>query len=210
MTQLGQFIVVEGLEGAGKTTAIATIKHYLDKITIPVVVTREPGGSLLGEQLRTLLKEKKSPEPITPLSELLMLYAARVQHIEQVILPALNQGHWVISDRFDLSTYAYQGGGRGIDKSIINTLSTLCLQRVKPNLIFFLDITPSVSLERVISRGQALDRIEQEPLTFFNKVYDAYHDSIAGMPEVFLIDANQSMAFVQQTIIAHLTQLSGL
>lgn len=203
MSKPGRFIVVEGLEGAGKTSAIETIKQYLSKHISHLVVTREPGGTRLGESLRALIKEKKESEIIDNRSELLMMYAARVQLLEQVIRPALGRGDWVLSDRFEMSTYAYQGGGRGINKNILDSLSAICLQDFKPDLILFLDIKPEQGFERIQNRG-TLDRIEQESLAFFRKVYRAYHDCLKEHDNVCVIDASAPLEVVRDAITTHL------
>ncbi|STX28963.1 dTMP kinase [Legionella beliardensis] len=199
----GRFIVVEGLEGAGKTTAIETIKHYLHDKVNNVIITREPGGTYIAEKLRALIKETIPNEPLDERSELLMLYAARVQLLEQVIRPALARGDWVIADRFELSTYAYQGGGRGINQTILDTLSAFCLSGLKPDLTIFLDISPELGLKRADNRGK-LDRIEQESLAFFNRVYDAYHNKLNNTTGAKLIDASLPLDQVQQAICLHL------
>ncbi|MGQ3890976.1 dTMP kinase [Legionella sp. CNM-4043-24] len=202
MTKPGQFIVVEGLEGAGKSTAIETIRQELERLCPRLILTREPGGTRLGEQLRTLVKEGVDGEHVDARAELLLMYAARVQLLEQVIRPALLRGDWVLSDRFELSTYAYQGGGRGIDKAIIDGLSRACLQGFQPDLIIYLDISPEQGLERVRSRG-ASDRIEQESLTFFRRVHEAYRSMIAGMNNVVAVDAGRPLNEVRAAIIQH-------
>ncbi|WP_419421059.1 dTMP kinase [Legionella sp. D16C41] len=199
----GQFIVVEGLEGAGKTTAIETIKHYLQDKVKKVIVTREPGGTYIGEKIRTLIKEAIADEPLDSRSELLLLYAARVQLIQNVIQPALARGEWVIADRFELSTYAYQGGGRGISQAILDSLSEFCLDKLQPNLTIFLDISPKQGLERANSRGQT-DRIEQESLSFFNRVYQAYQQKLKLTKKVVIIDASMPLESVQQAICLQL------
>lgn len=203
MKKRGRFIVVEGLEGAGKSTAIQTIKHYLADFTSEVLLTREPGGTRVGEVVRHLVKEKVDGETLDPRCELLMLYAARVQLLEEVIRPALDSGCWVLADRFELSTFAYQGGGRHLDKQIISNLSAFCLQGFKPDLIIFLDISPEQGLSRVIERG-ATDRMEQESLAFFTDVYCAYHQMIQTMSNVVCIDASQPLEIVQESILTQL------
>lgn len=199
----GKMIVVEGLEGAGKSTAMKTITAYLQSQITSLVITREPGGTPLGEALRQLIKAKNDDQILDSRAELLLLYAARVQLLEQIIKPSLEQGKWVLADRFELSTFAYQGGGRGIDESIINHLSAMCLQGFQPDLIIFLDIKPEQGLERVKSRGQ-FDRIENESLLFFNKVYDSYHKIIKKMNNVIIIDASQSVDKVQESLLTQL------
>lgn len=204
MTERGRFIVVEGLEGAGKSTALKTIEQCLSTNQISFQMTREPGGTRIGEAIRALIKEKIDGELLDSRAELLLLYAARVQLLEQVIRPALEAGTWILGDRFELSTYAYQGGGRGIDKKLIDELSTCCLKGFKPDLIFFLDIDPDLGLERAKSRG-AIDRIEQESQLFFKRVHEQYHAMIKTMDNVICIDASLPLEQVQELILTKLT-----
>lgn len=203
MNKLGKFIVVEGLEGAGKTSVIQIIKQYLEKFSINAIVTREPGGTRIGEMIRKIIKEK-SDEGIDPYCELLLFYAARTQLFKQVIEPALQRGTWVLADRFELSTFAYQGGGRQLDLRKIATISKICLNNVKPNLIFFLDLTPEQGLYRAMQRNQQLDRIEQESSTFFHNVYKTYKRLIATMDNVCCIDASKPLKIVQEKILQEL------
>ncbi len=199
----GRFIVVEGLEGAGKTTAIHTIKQCLQDFVSDIVLTREPGGTRIGEAVRQLIKEKIEGETLDPRSELLLLYAARVQLVEQVIRPALNRGDWVLADRFELSTFAYQGGGRGLDQGMIAKISAFCLQDFKPDLIFYLDLSPEQGLYRVTNRGTA-DRIEQESLSFFTRIQQSYRQLVQTMTNVIVIDASQPLEIVQELLIKQL------
>ncbi len=203
MPNKGHFIVIEGLEGAGKSTAINAIKHYLESLSIELVTTREPGGTRVGEIARQLIKESLPTEPLDPRAELLLFYAARVQLLEQVIRPALARGCWVLADRFELSTMAYQGGGRKLDQAIIEHLSAFCVKGIKPDLIIFLDITPQLGLQRAKKRGK-IDRIEQESLVFFNDVYDSYHKHIKTMDNVVVIDASKPLHTVRELIRATL------
>ncbi|MBA2711085.1 MAG: dTMP kinase [Tatlockia sp.] len=203
MTKLGHYIVVEGLEGAGKSTAIEVIKRYLINVAPELILTREPGGTRIGETIRQLLKEKIDGEKLDPRCELLLLYSARVQLIEEVILPALNRGAWVLADRFELSSFAYQGWGRGLDLKMINQLSEFCLQALKPDLIIYLDINPEAGLNRVKNRGET-DRIEEETLSFFLRVRQGYQQMIKSMPNVITIDAAQPMDSVQDSILIQL------
>lgn len=202
MTKPGAFIVVEGLEGAGKSTAVQVIKTYLENVVPKVVLTREPGGTRLGEIVRSLIKEKNEEE-IDPRAELLLLYAARIQLLEKIIYPAVKKGYWVVSDRFELSTLAYQGGGRQLDKNMISTISAISLQGFKPDLIIFLDIDPEEGLLRVKNRGPS-DRIEEESLGFFTKVFNSYHENIKNMNNVICINANESLDVVKETICTQL------
>lgn len=196
MNKPGHFIVVEGLEGAGKSTALNTIKRFLLEQSISVVTTREPGGTHVGEVARQLLKQTQPQEPLDPRAELLLFYAARVQLIEQIIRPALQAGQWILADRFELSTFAYQGGGRQINSEILQQLSAFCVTDLKPNLIIFLDIQPQQGLQRAHKRGE-LDRIEQENIAFFNNVYQRYHQHLKTMKNVVIVDASQPLPRVQ-------------
>ena len=202
MLKKGKFIVVEGLEGAGKTTAIDVVKSFLAIHSIDVVTTREPGGTSVGERLRDIVK---SQENIDPYTELLLFYAARTQLLKEVVWPALSSGVWVLADRFELSTFAYQGGGRQLDLSVIKTLSDLFVN-VQPDLTLFLDISPKQGLERALVRGQ-LDRIEQESLSFFERVYKEYHRQIHARPNTLVIDASKPLSEVQQNIVTILDRL---
>lgn len=198
MTQ-GRFIVVEGLEGAGKSSVVEALVENIKSRGKSCIQTREPGGTQIGEVIRGLIKSGCADERLLPESELLLLYAARMQLLHQVIQPALASGTWVVSDRFELSTYAYQGGGRQLDTEMIDRLSVFCLKGFKADCIFFLDIMPEQGLIRASSRGQ-LDHIETESKTFFSRVYHAYQSRIALMPEVIRIDAGQSLPQVMETV----------
>ncbi len=195
----GQFIVLEGLEGAGKSTALNTIKRFITPYVPELVITREPGGTQVGETVRELIKQASDAEPLSARSELLLFYAARAQLIEHVIRPALARGAWVLADRFELSTWAYQGGGRGLDQTMIQHLSDFCVQDLRPDLILFLDLPPEQGLQRVLGRGNP-DRIEQEPIDFFKRVYCTYHEQLQKMEQAKLIDASKSLAMVQHLI----------
>lgn len=199
----GHFIVVEGLEGAGKSTAIHTVKQCLQSHGLEILATREPGGTRVGDATRHLIKETTQEEVLDPRAELLLLYASRVQLIESVIRPALHRGVWVIADRFELSTWAYQGGGRKLDPGMIRALSSFCLNEIKPDLILFLDLPPEQGLKRARKRGKP-DRIEQESLAFFKDVYAGYHKQLKTMSNVIVIDACKPLAHVQHLIRASL------
>ncbi len=195
----GQFIVIEGLEGAGKTTAISTVKHWLEQQGHPVVQTREPGGTPLAEQIRTLVKSVQQ-EVVAPATELLLMYAARVQLVSTVIQPALAAGQWVLGDRHDLSSRAYQGGGRQISDSLIDSIRLAVLGDVRPDLTLYLDIDPAIGLERARARGE-LDRIEQEQLAFFQRTRARYLQIAASEPGIVVIDASQPLPAVQQALL---------
>ncbi|OBX11369.1 thymidylate kinase [Gallibacterium genomosp. 3] len=186
----GKFIVLEGLEGAGKTTAKNVVVEKLQQLGInEFVFTREPGGTPLAEKLRQLIKQGEGDEIITDKAELLMLYAARVQLVENVIKPALAQGKWVIGDRHDLSSQAYQGGGRQIDSQLLKTLKQTVLGDFRPDLTLYLDIDPEIGLSRARSRGE-LDRIEQQQIDFFERTRQRYLQLVANDPNSVTINAN--------------------
>lgn len=200
------FIVIEGLEGAGKTTARDTIVATLKQHGIEdIVFTREPGGTPLAEKLRELIKQGIEGEQITDRAELLMLYAARVQLVENVIKPALARGAWVVGDRHDLSSQAYQGGGRGMDVRLIAQLKQSVLGDFAPDLTLYLDVTPEIGLQRARSRG-ALDRIEQESLNFFTRTRERYLTLAAADESIKTIDATQDIEGVSAAIRQTLAQ----
>lgn len=201
-----KYIVIEGLEGAGKTTARNIVVEALGESGVTdIVFTREPGGTLLAEKLRSLILDIKSvgDEVITDKAELLMFYAARVQLVETVIKPALARGAWVIGDRHDLSTQAYQGGGRGIDRHLLTTLRDAVLGDFAPDLTLYLDVDPLVGLERARARGE-LDRIEQESVDFFNRTRARYLELAAADSRIKTINASQPLeqvtAAVRETV----------
>jgi dTMP kinase len=197
-----KFIVIEGLEGAGKTTARDKVVEMLRAQGIDdMVFTREPGGTPLAEKLRALTLDCQSSgdEAIADKAEVLMFYAARVQLVETVIKPALARGAWVVGDRHDLSTQAYQGGGRGIDAGLLNTLRDAVLGDFAPDLTLYLDVTPEVGLQRARARGE-LDRIEQESLDFFNRTRARYLALAQSDPRIMTIDATQPLEQVTQQI----------
>ena len=199
-----KFIVIEGLEGAGKTSAQQTVLHTLRESGVrEIIFTREPGGTPLAEKLRELIKQGTEGDPVTDKAELLMLYAARVQLVENVIKPALARGCWVIGDRHDLSSQAYQGGGRGIDQQLMLSLRDTVLGDFRPDLTLYLDIPPALGLQRARQRG-ALDRIEQESLAFFERTRARYLELAAGDPSIVTIDAAQPLENVSADIQAAL------
>ena len=196
----GKFITLEGGEGVGKTTNLIFIKDYLQQHAISVVVTREPGGTVLAEKIRHLLLDKDS-EAISEHAELLMIFAARAQHIKHVIEPALVKGVWVLCDRFTDATYAYQGGGRNMRVSTIEWLEHLVQGNLRPDLTVLLDAPVEIGIERARERG-AFDRFESEKISFFEQVRRAYLLQAELHPErIKLIKANQSLADVQRALI---------
>jgi dTMP kinase len=199
MSRPGQFIAIEGLEGAGKSSAIQSMENLLSEQQIPVFLTREPGGTAIGESLRQILKNSDFKNTLDARSELLLMYTSRIQLVEEVIKPKLKQGVWIISDRFELSSFAYQGGGRQLDMDFIKILSQFALHDFKPDLTFYLDIDPEIGLKRANSRG-ALDRIEQEKIDFFHRVATTYHQLIKEDKSAITIDASLPIREVQHQV----------
>lgn len=202
---LGRFISLEGGEGVGKTTNIGYIQSLLAENNIPVLLTREPGGTPLAEAMRQLLLDKNQEE-MTEQAELLMMFAARAQHIKHVIKPALEQGIWVLCDRFTDATYAYQGGGRSMDFAAINWLENFVQGELRPDLTLLLDAPVKIGMGRAAQRGK-LDRFEVEKITFFEKVREAYLALAEQQAErIKVVDATQNLEHVQAEIHQLVTQ----
>lgn len=204
----GLFITVEGGEGVGKTTNLAFIADQLRCNGVAFVQTREPGGTPLAEQIRTLLLDTRS-EPVAPMAELLLVFAARAQHLQQVVQPALEAGKWVLCDRFTDATYAYQGGGRQLNQGAIGELEQLVQGSFRPDLTLLLDLPVAAGLERAGARGE-LDRFEQEQLAFFERVRAVYLDRARRFPRQFrVIDASGPLSQVQANIEHVLARVLG-
>ena len=195
----GKFITVEGIEGVGKSTNIAHVRGLLEAAGIDVAVTREPGGTPLGEAIRDLLLDPRYTG-MSPDCELQLMFAARAEHLARVIMPALARGQWVLCDRFTDATYAYQGGGRGIDFGKIARLEQWVQGDFRPDLTVLLDVPVAVGLARAGKRG-ALDRFEQEQIGFFERVRQAYLDLAARHDGRYrVINASQPLTGVQQQL----------
>ncbi|WP_336290521.1 dTMP kinase [Aeromonas dhakensis] len=200
---MSKFIVIEGLEGAGKSSAVRYVTDYLHAHGVArIECTREPGGTPLAERMRTIVKEVHD-ERLTIEAELLLMYASRVQLVETRIKPALADGVWVVGDRHDLSSQAYQGGGRGIDANLIGAIKQAVLGDFKPDLTLYLDIDPAIGLQRARHRGE-LDRIELEQLSFFERTRQRYLELAAADASVKVIDAGQAPEQVKAAIEAAL------
>ncbi|WP_421346075.1 dTMP kinase [Aeromonas veronii] len=196
---MSKFIVIEGLEGAGKSSAVRYVTGYLQRHGINrIECTREPGGTPLAERMRAIVKEVHD-ERLTIEAELLLMYASRVQLVETRIKPALADGVWVVGDRHDLSSQAYQGGGRGIDAQLIGAIKQAVLGNFKPDLTLYLDIDPALGLQRARHRGE-LDRIELEQLSFFERTRTRYLELAAKDDSIVVIDAAQTPEQVKAAI----------
>lgn len=195
---MAKFVVVEGLEGAGKTTALNLIKQIFDDQGIDYICTREPGGTPLAEKMREIVKAE-TEETLTTEAELLLMYASRAQLIANVIQPALAKGIWVLGDRHDLSSLAYQGGGRQISNDLIMPIRNAVLQGFEPDLTLLMDLDPRVGLKRAAARGE-LDRIEKEQIDFFDRTRAAYLSYADSNDKVKVINAEKELEQVQQQI----------
>ncbi|WP_297324134.1 dTMP kinase [Nitrosomonas sp.] len=197
MTQ-GKFITLEGIDGAGKSTQLAWIIELLQRAGLTAVVTREPGGTPLGEQLRTLLLDKSIAMHAE--TEALLMFAARREHLDKVILPSLVQGQWVISDRFTDASFAYQGGGRGLDGEKLAILEHWTQGTLQPDLTLYFDVPVDVGQQRV-SQIKVSDRFEQEQADFFQRVRAAYLTRAKQFPDrIKLIDSSQSLSEVKAAV----------
>ena len=195
----GKFITVEGIEGVGKTTNIGFIHQQLQAAGRDVVLTREPGGTPLGEAVRGLLLDPEYTG-MDATCELQLMFAARAEHLAKVVWPALERGQWVLCDRFTDATYAYQGGGRGIDTGVIARLEDLVQGNFRPDLTLLLDVPVEVGLSRAGNRG-TLDRFEQEQLEFFERVRQAYLDLAESHHDRYrIIDASLQLTEVQSSL----------
>ena len=205
-TPKGRFITLEGGEGAGKSTNLDYIHQQLLRAGIDIMLTREPGGSALGEHVRSLLLDPDNK--IHADTELLLMFAARAQHLQEKVYPALAKGTWILCDRFTDATYAYQGGGRGLDTARIEALEQWVQSDFRPYLTLLFDIPIDIGLERAGKRGK-LDRFEQEERSFFEKVRQTYLDRAEAEPDRFrVIDASQDLAAVQRQLDAVIAQLT--
>jgi dTMP kinase len=204
----GRFITIEGGEGAGKSTMMDRVADWLEKAGHRVIRTREPGGTDLAEKLREILLDRNNIS-LSGRAELLLMFAARAQHLEELIRPALARGDWVLCDRFTDATWAYQGGGRGLPLGEIESLETLVHGDLQPDLTLLLDLPVKLGLKRAARRSQA-DRFEQESTLFFEHVRDAYLERAEAAPDRFaVIDASRNIADVWSQIDSVLWERMG-
>ena len=205
MTQ-GRFITIEGVEGVGKSTNIALVKSLLEERGYEVLLTREPGGTPTGERIREILLDKDE-QAMTAMTELLLVFAARSQHVSQVIMPALAAGQWVISDRFTDSSYAYQGGGRELGIEIVAALEAQVLADFRPDLTIVLDVDIATGLERATREAEA-DRFESEQASFFQRVRETFL-TLAEADRYRVIDAGQPIEQVQVDLTEVIVEFIG-
>jgi dTMP kinase len=204
MSQRGIFVSIEGGEGVGKSTNTRCLEVWLQDRGISYQLTREPGGTPLAEAIRNLLLEHHQ-ETVTAMAELLLIFAARAQHIQQVIEPALARGDWVLCDRFTDATYAYQGGGRNMPEMAISQLESLVQGELRPDITLLLDAPVAVGMARARQRGE-LDRFEREELAFFERVRSCYLARAAAAPDRFhVIDTNRPLAEIERDLLAIMT-----
>ena len=202
---MGFFLTIEGGEGAGKTTALKFVRQCLQEHGREFVETREPGGTQMAEEIRALLLAEHE-ETVTDTTELLLMFAARSQNLSQNVEPALQAGKVVVCDRFTDASYAYQGGGRGIDTQKIAVLEQLVQGGRRPDMTLLLDVDPEIGMARAKGRGD-LDRIELEAIEFFHRVRAAYLQRAEQFPDQYvIIDASQSIKSVKQQIVTAVTQ----
>ncbi|MEC8633847.1 MAG: dTMP kinase [Pseudomonadota bacterium] len=192
------FVTLEGGEGAGKSTSRDYIVSLLEEYNVPFVQTREPGGTPIGEALRELLLSNEGTAPSVT-TELLMVFAARAQHLYEIIEPALRDGKWVLCDRFTDATYAYQGYGRGFDLGEIEALESLVQRGRRPDITLLFDIDPKLGMARVMQRAE-LDRFEEEELEFFQRVREGYLSHAEFDSRLKIIDASRSIGDVQHAL----------
>jgi dTMP kinase len=204
----GRFVTLEGIEGAGKSTVAKLVRVWLETHGVPVRLTREPGGTPLAERVRQIVLEHGA-EPLSPVTETLLMFAARALHVEQVIAPALSRGEWVVCDRFTDATRAYQGSGRGVDRALIDALAQAVHPDISPDCTLLLDLPVATGLTRARSRQLAgADRFEAETAAFFEKVRAGYLALAAAEPQrLAVIDAAQPLDAVERQVVAILERL---
>ena len=206
MTRRGQFITFEGTEGVGKSTQLANAASTLDALGVECVVTREPGGTPMAESIRELLLAPRD-EPVNETTELLLMFAARAQHLHTRILPELEAGRWVLCDRFTDATFAYQGGGRGVPADRIALLESLVQGTVRPDHVILLDAPVETGMTRARHRGD-LDRFEQEAVAFFERIRETYLARAASAPGRYhIVDASQPIETVSDEVAGLLRSL---
>ena len=203
----GKMISVEGIEGVGKSTLLPLMAETLRQSGVKVIETREPGGTVIGEQIRDVLLHQKEAA-IAPVTELTLMFAARAQHLEEVIKPALQAGHWVLCDRFTDSTYAYQGGGRQLPTSLIEKIEHAVIEDSQPDHTLLLDLDVIEGLNRAAQTG-AKDRFESESIAFFNRVRAAYLSRASQFDRITVMSAAPPLMEVSKAVVAWIADIRG-
>ena len=203
----GKMISVEGIEGVGKSTLLPLMAETLRQSGVKVIETREPGGTVIGEQIRDVLLHQKEAA-IAPVTELTLMFAARAQHLEEVIKPALQAGHWVLCDRFTDSTYAYQGGGRQLPTSLIEKIEHAVIESFQPDHTLLLDLDVIEGLNRAAQTG-AKDRFESESIAFFNRVREAYLSRASQFDRITVLSAAPPLMEVSRTVVTWIADIRG-
>jgi dTMP kinase len=204
MERRGRFITLEGMDGAGKSTHVATVTDWVRSRGHAVLATREPGGTPVGEQLRTLLLH----QPMQAETEALLMFAARCEHVREVIVPALERGAWVVSDRFSDASFAYQGGGRGVPAQRLALLEQWVHAGLQPDLTLLFDLPPEDARRRVAGTGVDRDRFEREQVEFFARVRAAYLERAGQFPvRMRVVDSRQPREAVRAALVAVLEAL---
>jgi dTMP kinase len=203
----GKMISVEGIEGVGKSTLLPLMAETLRQSGVKVIETREPGGTVIGEQIRDVLLHQKEAA-IAPVTELTLMFAARAQHLEEVIKPALQAGHWVLCDRFTDSTYAYQGGGRQLPTSLIEKIEHAVIEDFQPDHTLLLDLDVIEGLNRAAQTG-AKDRFESESIAFFNRVRAAYLSRASQFDRITVMSAAPPLMEVSKAVVAWIADIRG-
>jgi len=203
----GKMISVEGIEGVGKSTLLPLMAETLRQSGVKVIETREPGGTVIGEQIRDVLLHQKEAA-IAPVTELTLMFAARAQHLEEVIKPALQAGHWVLCDRFTDSTYAYQGGGRQLPTSLIEKIEHAVIESFQPDHTVLLDLDVIEGLNRAAQTG-AKDRFESESIAFFNRVRAAYLSRASQFDRMTVMSAAPPLMEVSKAVVAWIADIRG-
>ncbi|MGZ8272304.1 MAG: dTMP kinase [Burkholderiaceae bacterium] len=205
MSVRGRFITFEGIDGAGKSTQIEVVANALRARDLPLAITREPGGTPLGESLREVILH----QPMTITAETLLMFAARAEHLDRVIRPALEAGTWVLCDRFTDATYAYQAGGRGMSAERIGELEEWVHPDLQPDLTLLFDVPPEVAAQR-LARARSADRFESEQVDFFGRVRRAYLDRARDQPQRFVvIDGTQPADVIGARLSALMHRWNG-
>jgi len=203
----GKMISVEGIEGVGKSTLLPLMAETLRQSGVKVIETREPGGTVIGEQIRDVLLHQKEAA-IAPVTELTLMFAARAQHLEEVIKPALQAGHWVLCDRFTDSTYAYQGGGRQLPTSLIEKIEHAVIESFQPDHTVLLDLDVIEGLNRAAQTG-AKDRFESESIAFFNRVRAAYLSRASQFDRITVMSAAPPLKEVSRAVVTWIADIRG-